>query len=289
MTQFTLPLCLLLVVLLGHEGGATASQEEKGRVFHNEWAVEIEGGERIARDVAEEYGFTYVKKIGTLKDKYRFRRDSHHSRSKRQAVDETGLLDEDERSHTDEVFVLEGHPIDTRIFLSAGHDGLIILWDLDTGNKIFSYYNNIEGQGHGAMFDCKFSPDGQYIAATDSHGHLAIFGWGSSERYSKVPFEQFFHTDYRPLMRDANNFVLDEQTQQAPHLMPPPFLVDMDGNPHPIQYQKHVPGRENRTSSALVPQNGVAPNDLFHDVTFISTLPGAIPTNSKRLQISSKV
>ncbi|XP_033635345.1 bromodomain and WD repeat-containing protein 3-like [Asterias rubens] len=172
----------------------------------------------------------------------------------------SGKLLQELYSHTDEVFVLEGHPIDTRIFLSAGHDGLIILWDLDTGNKIFSYYNNIEGQGHGAMFDCKFSPDGQYIAATDSHGHLAIFGWGSSERYSKVPFEQFFHTDYRPLMRDANNFVLDEQTQQAPHLMPPPFLVDMDGNPHPIQYQKLVPGRENCTSSALVPQIGVAPN-----------------------------
>ena len=63
-------------------------------------------------------------------------------------------------------------------------------------------------------------------------------------------------------MRDANNFVLDEQTQQAPHLMPPPFLVDMDGNPHPIQYQKLVPGRENCTSSALVPQIGVAPNGM---------------------------
>ncbi|XP_038078010.1 bromodomain and WD repeat-containing protein 3-like isoform X2 [Patiria miniata] len=172
----------------------------------------------------------------------------------------TGKLLQELYSHTDEVFVLEGHPTDTRIFLSAGHDGLIILWDLDTGSKIYSYYNNIEGQGHGAMFDCKFSHNGQYIAATDSHGHLLILGWGSSERYSKVPVEQFFHTDYRPLMRDANNYVLDEQTQQAPHLMPPPFLVDMDGNPHPIQYQKLVPGRENCTSSALVPQIGVAPN-----------------------------
>ncbi len=84
--------------------------------------------------------------------------------------------------------------------------------------------------------------------------------------FPQVPFEQFFHTDYRPLMRDANNFVLDEQTQQAPHLMPPPFLVDMDGNPHPIQFQKLVPGRENCTSSALVPQIGVAPNGLFLDV-----------------------
>lgn len=49
----------------------------------------------------------------------------------------------------------------------------------------------------------------------------------------QLPDQVFFHTDYRPLIRDANGFVLDEQTQQAPHLMPPPFLVDVDGNPHP--------------------------------------------------------
>lgn len=50
---------------------------------------------------------------------------------------------------------------------------------------------------------------------------------------TQLPEQVFFHTDYRPLIRDANGFVLDEQTQQAPHLMPPPFLVDVDGNPHP--------------------------------------------------------
>lgn len=50
---------------------------------------------------------------------------------------------------------------------------------------------------------------------------------------TQLPDQVFFHTDYRPLIRDANGFVLDEQTQQAPHLMPPPFLVDVDGNPHP--------------------------------------------------------
>lgn len=51
--------------------------------------------------------------------------------------------------------------------------------------------------------------------------------------FTQLPDQVFFHTDYRPLIRDANGFVLDEQTQQAPHLMPPPFLVDVDGNPHP--------------------------------------------------------
>lgn len=66
----------------------------------------------------------------------------------------------------------------------------------------------------------------------------------------------FFHTDYRPLIRDSNNYVLDEQTQQAPHLMPPPFLVDVDGNPHPTKYQRLVPGRENSSDEHLVPQLG---------------------------------
>lgn len=70
----------------------------------------------------------------------------------------------------------------------------------------------------------------------------------------------FFHTDYRPLIRDANNYVLDEQTQQAPHLMPPPFLVDVDGNPHPTRFQRLVPGRENCKDEQLIPQLGYVAN-----------------------------
>lgn len=74
--------------------------------------------------------------------------------------------------------------------------------------------------------------------------------------FVQLPDQVFFHTDYRPLIRDANGFVLDEQTQQAPHLMPPPFLVDVDGNPHPPRYQRLVPGRENIADEHLVPQLG---------------------------------
>ncbi|XP_069749711.1 bromodomain and WD repeat-containing protein 3-like isoform X4 [Narcine bancroftii] len=136
--------------------------------------------------------------------------------------------------HDDEVFVLEAHPFDSRIMLSAGHDGNIFIWDL--------------------------SKDGQHFACTDSHGHLLIFGFGCSKPYEKIPDQMFFHTDYRPLIRDSNNYVLDEQTQQAPHLMPPPFLVDVDGNPHPTQYQRLVPGRENCMDEQLVPQLGYMAN-----------------------------
>ncbi|KAM9734018.1 bromodomain and WD repeat-containing protein 3 [Menidia menidia] len=174
----------------------------------------------------------------------------------------TGQLLHILKGHEAEVFVLEPHPFDPRIILSAGHDGNVFIWNLLRGTNTQHYFNMIEGQGHGAVFDCKFTPDGQRFACTDSHGHLLIFGFGSSKPYEKLPDQVFFHTDYRPLIRDANGFVLDEQTQQAPHLMPPPFLVDVDGNPHPPRYQRLVPGRENIAAEHLVPQLGyVATSD----------------------------
>uniref|UniRef100_A0A8C6XUR3 Pleckstrin homology domain interacting protein n=1 Tax=Naja naja TaxID=35670 RepID=A0A8C6XUR3_NAJNA len=174
----------------------------------------------------------------------------------------TGQLTHVLLGHEDEVFVLESHPFDPRVLFSAGHDGNVIVWDLAKGTKIRSYFNMIEGQGHGAVFDCKCSPDGQHFACTDSHGHLLIFGFGSSSKYDKIADQMFFHSDYRPLIRDANNFVLDEQTQQAPHLMPPPFLVDVDGNPHPSRFQRLVPGRENCREEQLIPQMGVTSSGL---------------------------
>lgn len=120
------------------------------------------------------------------------------------------------KGHDDEVFVLEAHPFDSRIMLSAGHDGNIYIWDLTKGAKIRNFFNmvidrqwewlkttntvfvfhhwvhmknvcfQIEGQGHGAIYDCKFSADGQHFACTDSHGHLLIFGFGCSRPYEKV-------------------------------------------------------------------------------------------------------
>uniref|UniRef100_A0A8C5M0Z6 Bromodomain and WD repeat domain containing 1 n=1 Tax=Leptobrachium leishanense TaxID=445787 RepID=A0A8C5M0Z6_9ANUR len=160
--------------------------------------------------------------------------------------------------HQNDIYVLEPHPLDPRIVLSAGYDGNVCIWDITKGVRIKHHVNVIEGQGQGAILDCKLSADGQHVAATDSQGHLLIFGFGCSKMYEKVPDQMFYHTDYRPLCRDANNWVLDEQTQQAPHLMPPPFLVDADGNPHPLRYQRLVPGREDCADEQLIPQLGYA-------------------------------
>lgn len=54
------------------------------------------------------------------------------------------------------------------------------------------------------------------------------------------------------------NEILDEQTQIAPHLMPPPFLVDMEGNPYPAHLQRLVPGRENMKDEYLIPHVAVS-------------------------------
>ncbi|KAG8450198.1 hypothetical protein GDO86_002729 [Hymenochirus boettgeri] len=158
--------------------------------------------------------------------------------------------------HQNDIYVLEPHPFDPRVVLSAGYDGKIIIWDVTKGTQIKCFCNTIELEGHGSILDCKLSANGQHIASTDSHGHLLIFGFGCSKPYEKIPNELFFHTDYRPLCVDGNQFVLDEQTQLAPHLLPPPFLVDVDGNPHEPKYQRLVPGRENYEDKHLVPQLG---------------------------------
>ncbi|XP_015116795.1 bromodomain and WD repeat-containing protein 3 [Diachasma alloeum] len=187
----------------------------------------------------------------------------------------TGELVKVLRAHKDEVFVLESHPIDPKIILSAGHDGQLIIWDVLNPEPIAVFQNFIEGQGNGAVFDAKWSPDGTMLAATDSHGHLLMYGFGNvSDKLKKIPKELFFHTDYRPLIRDNNNYVLDEQTQTAPHLMPPPFLVDVDGNPYPPALQRLVPGRENCRGEQLVPNIAVGAGGMQE---VIEGLPNQLP------------
>ncbi|KAJ8941140.1 hypothetical protein NQ318_004259 [Aromia moschata] len=165
-----------------------------------------------------------------------------------------GQLEKVLSGHTDEIYVLEAHPHDNNIILSAGHDGQLFIWDILKGEIVYRFLNTIEGQGYGAIFDVKWSPDGCVVAASDSHGHILTFGFGNGSPYfEQLPRELFFHTDYRPLVRDSNHYVLDEQTQLPPHLMPPPFLVDIDGNPYPPMLQRLVPGREHCNVEQLVP------------------------------------
>lgn len=92
-----------------------------------------------------------------------------------------GKLRKELTMHTEEIYVLESHPLDSNLILSAGHDGQLIIWDLNSGQPVTRFTNNIEGQGYGAVFDAKWSPDGTMIAASDSHGHILMFGFGTGD------------------------------------------------------------------------------------------------------------
>jgi len=93
--------------------------------------------------------------------------------------------------------------------------------------------------------EAKWSPHCDVICTTDLCGQICFFGLGTDTRYNKTQIEQFFHNDLRPLIRDSNDNVLDEQLQLPPHLLPPPYLIDDHGHAYSYDIQRYVPGREN--------------------------------------------
>lgn len=57
--------------------------------------------------------------------------------------------------------------------------------------------------------------------------------------------------------------------------MPPPFLVDVDGNPYPPSLQRLVPGRERCQTDQLIPNIAVGAGgtmELNHFPILIQTL-----------------
>ena len=76
------------------------------------------------------------------------------------------------RGHEDEVNVLDCHPYDPNVLLSADLGGRLLIWDIIKGEVIKSFFEEEE------FFDAKWDPSGLTIAATDSDGHLSIYGIG---------------------------------------------------------------------------------------------------------------
>lgn len=114
--------------------------------------------------------------------------------------------------HTKSTFVLDVHPHDPRIAMSAGYDGRVIIWDIWEGRTIHEY--NI-GDFH--LVDGKFSPDGTSIVISDEVGQIYLLATGEGRSQKDAKYDQFFLGDYRPLARDVHGNVLDQETQITPH------------------------------------------------------------------------
>lgn len=113
------------------------------------------------------------------------------------------------RGHTDELYVLESHPKDPHILISAGHDGKLFIWDVMDGTSLANFTNQIDGQGHGGVFDAKWSPDGTMIAATDSHGHILMYGFGSGHKRLKEVTSHSFENLMKSLFHVFSRLVTE--------------------------------------------------------------------------------
>ncbi|KAL3648108.1 hypothetical protein CASFOL_009076 [Castilleja foliolosa] len=116
--------------------------------------------------------------------------------------------------HTASTYVLDVHPFNPRIAMSAGYDGKTILWDIWEGTPIRVY----EIGGRFKLVDGKFSQDGTSIVLSDDMGQIYLLNTGEGESQKDAQYEQFFLGDYRPLTQDTHGNVVDQETQLAPYV-----------------------------------------------------------------------
>ncbi|XP_006649960.1 PH-interacting protein-like [Oryza brachyantha] len=135
--------------------------------------------------------------------------------------------------HKESTFVLDVHPFNPRIAMSAGYDGKTIIWDIWEGKPVQIYET-----GHFKLVDGKFSPDGTSLILSDEIGQIFIIGTGQGESQKDAKYDQFFLGDYRPLIQDTNGNVIDQETQLAPYRRNmQDLLCDSGMIPYPEPFQ----------------------------------------------------
>ncbi|KAK6161017.1 hypothetical protein DH2020_004398 [Rehmannia glutinosa] len=94
--------------------------------------------------------------------------------------------------HTDSTYVLDVHPFNPRIAMSAGYDGKTIVWDIWEGTPIRTYEI-----GPFKLVDGKFSPDGTSIILSDDVGQLYILSTGQGESQRDAKYDQSMYQQRR--------------------------------------------------------------------------------------------
>ncbi|XP_027187963.1 uncharacterized protein [Cicer arietinum] len=141
--------------------------------------------------------------------------------------------------HTESTYVLDVHPFNPRIAMSAGYDGRTIVWDIWEGVPIRIYEIS-----RFKLVDGKFSPDGTSIILSDDVGQLYILNTGQGESQKDAKYDQFFLGDYRPLIQDTHGNVLDQETQIIPYRRNlQDLLCDSAMIPYPEPYQSEFQQR----------------------------------------------
>lgn len=135
--------------------------------------------------------------------------------------------------HTKSTYVLDVHPFNPRIAMSAGYDGRVIIWDIWEGCPVRTYET-----GDFEIVDGSFSPDGTSIVVSDEVGQIYLLATGQGESQKDAKYDQFFLGDFRPLICDIQGNVLDQETQLPPHQRNiRDLLCDANMIPYPEPYQ----------------------------------------------------
>ncbi|KAM6558873.1 hypothetical protein CsatA_028112 [Cannabis sativa] len=135
--------------------------------------------------------------------------------------------------HSASSYVLDVHPFNPRIAMSAGYDGRTIVWDIWEGTPIRIYQ-----MGDFKLVDGKFSADGTSIVLSDDVGQIYLINTGQGESQKDAKYDQFFLGDYRPVILEASGTVVDQETQLSVHqrnIQDP--LCDSSMIPYPEPYQ----------------------------------------------------
>jgi WD40 repeat protein len=136
--------------------------------------------------------------------------------------------------HQGDSYVLDAHPTDHRVFLTASYDRSVILWDIYRGVKLRTFHLTSMDPDN-KIVDARFSPNGDGLVASDVQGNFEVYGTSRDEFWHRVPTEQFFDTDYHAFSRDDNDFLVDNATRLPPHQMPKATLCNYQGIAHDFQ------------------------------------------------------
>jgi hypothetical protein len=150
--------------------------------------------------------------------------------------------------HTMQCPLVIPHPIDYNIVCTGGADGMIKLWDLDSGKCFYLFLNTLD---HGPMdprdvgtssgfLDGTFSADGLYLVLTDELGRAVVFDCLSTDKKSmeEPPAwmkEQYFANDYYEVVYDTSGYCVERGSELPPHLAPRGVRCSYAGVPFSIK------------------------------------------------------
>lgn len=164
---------------------------------------------------------------------------------------DTGQLARLLDAHEQEVYVMDFHPLNGNILLTAGYDGKCILWDVESGEQLQSFIvgedaiiNHDPSQGPPlkgpSICDGQFAHDGMSFVVSDTSGAITVFGVSSGDATALAPEEQFFSDEHSPFRRDPQQRVVDEATGQLLHLVRKGPICNRHFRPHPPELQPNV-------------------------------------------------